>query len=145
MYMRMVGVAVKTKLPLLVEYKDVDETTEIVITDVELKTTLWPVVVMELPLQLSRLVPEMAPKTVKPAPAPVIVEETKLMLTVCSVDRKTTLSEAVAVKSVDDSSVTPMLVAEEENRMLFSPVAVNCEAEALIATTFAELSNSALW
>ena len=69
-----------------------------------------------------RFEPIKAPVTLNPVAADVIVEDTTDRPKVVSEDMKTMLSDAVAVKRVDDSSETPMLVALAWNRTLRIPL-----------------------
>ena len=131
------GTPVKMKFPPVAERIVVDA---IVIdaTDVVLKITLVPVVVMELPDAEIRFVPESAPATVKPVAAEVIVEDTTDRVKVVSVERNTMESDDVAVNTVDDCNVIPMAVAVDWKFTLFAEVAVNVAPDELMPTTFAE-------
>ena len=133
-----VGLPVKMKLPPAPERNEVDETIDTVIVADELKMTLCPGVVIELPEHDMAVTPLTAPTAVRPVAADVIVDEIIVMSNVFSVEANTMLSDAVAVKIEDDKSDMPTLVALDANFTLFAPDAVNLAAEVLISTTFAE-------
>ena len=137
-YMSTVGVPVKMKFPPLPDRNEVDETIEIVMIAEELKITLCPGVVIELPEYDIAFVPVTAPTTVMPVAADVIVDEIMVMSYVFSVEPKTMLSDAVAVKIDDESSDMPTLVALDANFTLFAPAAVNLAPELLMSTTLAD-------
>ena len=85
-----------------------------------------------------RFVPVIPPKTETAVDADVIVDEIIVMSSVFSVEANTMLSDAVAVKTEDDKSDMPTLVALDANFTLFAPDAVKLAAKMLISTTFVE-------
>jgi len=145
MSMVTVVVSPKTKFPAVSDFMLVVDAIVMLATDVELKIELCPAVVIKLPEVEIRLVPSRAPCTLRPVAADVIVDDTTDIVNAVSDDKKTMLSDAVAVNKVDESSVTPTLVAVDWNKTLRAEVAVKLVVVEVMSTTLALEVNKKLF